>query len=329
MSLITFRKEGIYCEKADVYIDPWRKVKKAFITHGHSDHARRGMGQYIATTDSVPILKHRLGKIDIQGMDYGMECVVNGVKFSFHPAGHIIGSAQVRVEHKGEIWVISGDYKTEDDGISGTFEAVPCHHFVTESTFGLPVYNWSPQAEVIHDINHWWQKNSSNGLNSVIFAYSLGKAQRILYNVDHSIGPIFTHNAVESINEILRAHGQPLPNSIRLVDDISKKDLKGSLFICPGSANEAPWMKQLKPYKTAAASGWMMLRGMRRRRAIDKGFVLSDHADWHGLNEAIDATGADHIYVTHGSTEVFTQWLNEKGKQAQVLKTEFSVEETE
>jgi len=329
LSLITFKKAGIYCEKADVYIDPWRKVDKALITHGHADHSRKGNGHYLTTNQSVPILKHRLGKIKIDGLDYGEEIMINGVKLSFHPAGHIIGSAQIRVEHKGEIWVCSGDYKTVNDGVSGVFEAVKCHHFITESTFGLPVYNWAPQQEVIADINQWWQDNRSNGISSIISAYSLGKAQRLLFNLDASIGPIYTHNAVENINEIFRANGISLPETIRISDTLKKADLKGALVISPGPAEGAPWTKLFKPFKTASASGWMMLRGMRRRRAIDKGFVLSDHADWNGLNEAVKATGAENIYVTHGSTEVFTQWLNEAGYNAQVLKTEFLGEETE
>ncbi|MEL6987069.1 MAG: ligase-associated DNA damage response exonuclease, partial [Bacteroidota bacterium] len=277
----------------------------------------------------VPILKHRLGKIQIQGVDYGEKVMVNGVQFSFHPAGHIIGSAQIRVEYKGEVWVISGDYKTENDGVSGAFEPVPCHHFVTESTFGLPVYNWSPQASVIESINNWWARNKADGFTSVIYAYSLGKSQRILYHLDQSIGPVYTHGAVENINQILRANGHPLPPSTHVTDNIAKSALKGAMIISPGSADGSPWMNRFKPYRTAAASGWMMLRGMRRRRAVDKGFVLSDHADWHGLNEAIEATGAEHIYVTHGSTETYTQWLVEKGYNAQVLKTEFQVEEVD
>ena len=327
MPLLVCKKEGIYCPKADVYIDPWRKVDKAFITHAHADHARRGSAQYVSTHLSVPILKQRLSsKINIKGLDYGEVITVNGVKFSFHPAGHIIGSAQIRVESEGEIWVASGDYKTENDGISGAFEPIACHHFITESTFGLPVYHWPDQMETIDEINQWWNRNKEEGITSIIYAYSLGKAQRILFHLDESIGPVYTHAAVEKINQLFREQGLPIGTSRELSDDLTKKDFKGAMIIAPGELAQTNWLNKMKPYKTARASGWMMLRGMRRRMAVDRGFVLSDHADWHGLNQAVKATGAENIYVTHGSTEVYTQWLNEQGYKAQVLETEFKVE---
>jgi putative mRNA 3-end processing factor len=330
MPLLQFTNKGIYCPIADVYIDPWRPVKKAFLTHGHADHARFGSEQYLCTKLALPVIKYRLGKINISGVDYNEDVIVNGVKFSFHPAGHVIGSAQIRVEHKGEIWVVSGDYKLEDDGLATPFEPVKCNHFVTESTFALPVYQWKPQHEVMNEINGWWQKCKDDNKVALLTAYSLGKAQRIIQNVDHNIGPIFTHGAVENINQVIRDQGIALAATTQITKETSKSDLKGALVICPPSAVDTPWAKKLKPYSVGVASGWMALRGQRRRRAADRGFVLSDHADWNGLLKAIDATEAENIYVTHGYSNIFSKYLREeKGLNAQVLETEFKIETEE
>lgn len=313
-----------------MYIDPWRPVEKAFLTHGHADHARYGSKEYLCTTLALPVIKYRLGTINISGIEYGETVLVNGVKFSFHPAGHVVGSAQIRVEYQGEIWVVSGDYKVEDDGLSTPFEPVKCQHFVTESTFALPVYQWKPQSVVMDEINEWWKQCKEENKVALLTAYSLGKAQRILHNVDHSIGPVFTHGAVENINKVIRDQGIALAGSTQITQEISKTDLKGALVICPPSAVDTPWAKKLKPYSIGVASGWMALRGQRRRRAADRGFVLSDHADWVGLNEAISATGAENIYVTHGYSDIFSRYLREEKRlNARVLETEFNTETEE
>jgi len=245
---------------------------------------------------------------------------------SFHPAGHIPGSAQIRVEHKDEVWVFSGDYKIQDDGISEPFELVRCNVFITESTFGLPIYKWKPQQDVFHDINEWWVKNQGEGKSSVITGYTLGKSQRILMNVDSSIGKIFTHGAVDSINKVMRSQGMNLPDAPRVSDDIPKEDLKGALIICPPSAVGSPWVRRFLPYSLGVASGWMKLRGTRRRRGADRGFVLSDHADWNDLNAVIRGTGAQKVYVTHGYSEIFAHWLNTLGIEAHEVKTKFEGE---
>ncbi len=328
MALLEFTPAGIFCPQADVYIDPWKRVNKALITHGHSDHSRPGSKYYLCSELSEPIVRHRLGaNNNISTLPYGRQTTVNGVKFSFHPAAHIIGSAQIRVEYKGEVWVASGDYKTENDSISGEFEVVPCHTFITESTFGLPVYQWRPQAEVIEEINQWWRQNRESGKASIISAYSLGKAQRILQNVDESIGPIFCHGAVYQMNEVIRNAGVDLKDARYVDDDVSWEELSGSLVIAPGSAFGSPWMKRFKAFSTASASGWMALRGRRRWQSIDRGFVLSDHADWNGLNETIKATGCERVIVTHGYTEIFAKWLRELGYDAQSEKTLYGEEE--
>lgn len=327
MELLQFTDRGIYCEQAGVYLDPWKPVDKALISHGHSDHAYFGHKQYLCTAAAMPVIKHRLMLNDnIQILEYGEQLEINGVKFSFHPAGHIPGSAQIRAEYKGEVWVFSGDYKLQHDGISLPFEPLKCNVFITESTFGLPIYKWKPQQEVFDDINEWWKKNQSQGKTSVISGYSLGKAQRILANVDTTIGKIFTHGAVAVINDILRQQGIALPDAPRITDDVKKDDLQGALIICPPSAVGSLWMRRFLPYSLGVASGWMKLRGTRRRRGADRGFALSDHADWNDLNRAIHETGAEKVYVTHGYAEVFAQWLNTQGIEAKEVKTRYEGE---
>lgn len=326
--LLHFTDKGIYCPRAGVYIDPWRPVERAIISHGHSDHAYPGHTHYLCTRDAMPVIRHRLYLDDpsIETLQYGEVTSINGVKFSFHPAGHIPGSAQVRVAYNGEVWVFSGDYKIQEDGISAPFEIVRCNVFITESTFGLPVYKWKKQSEVFSDINEWWRGNQAEGKTSVITGYTLGKSQRILRNVDASIGKIFTHGAVDSINKVLRAQGIDLPEAPRVSDEVPKADLKGALVICPPSAVGSPWVRRFLPYSLGVASGWMKLRGTRRRRGADRGFVLSDHADWDDLNTVVRNTGAEKVFVTHGYSEIFAHWLNTQGIEAHEVKTRFEGE---
>jgi putative mRNA 3-end processing factor len=327
VELLQFTDRGIYCAQAGVYLDPWKPVDKAIISHGHSDHAHWGHKQYLSTAAAMPVIRHRLNlQHNIQTLEYGEELSINGVNFSFHPAGHIPGSAQVKVEHRGEVWVFSGDYKLQHDGISTPFEPVKCDVFITESTFGLPVYKWKPQQVVFDEINAWWRSNQQQGKTSVIAGYTLGKAQRILKNVDATIGKIFTHGAVDSINGVMRQQGLTLPEAPRVTDEIRKQDLQGALIVCPPSALGSPWMRRFMPYSLGVASGWMKLRGIRRRRGADRGFVLSDHADWNDLNVTIKETGATKVFVTHGYTEVFAQWLNSIGIEAREVKTKFEGE---
>jgi putative mRNA 3-end processing factor len=260
----------------------------------------------------------RHGGVDT--IPFGEERLVNGVKFSFHPAGHIIGSAQIRAEYKGEVWVVSGDYKTEQDGISEPFEPVRCHTFVTESTFGLPIYNWEDQASIFSEINEWWRSNAEQDITSIISAYALGKAQRIIHNVDHGIGPIYCHAAVENINKVLRRSGVYIQDTRILGENVKQKDMHGALVIAPGSTLSTAWIKRFKACSTAAASGWMTLRGRKKWQHVDKGFVLSDHADWKGLNSAVKETGCERVIVTHGYTDIYARWLRECGYWAEPEK---------
>jgi putative mRNA 3-end processing factor len=329
--MITFDNCGIYCAQAGVYIDPWRPVAKAIITHAHSDHARIGMGSYLAQEQSLPVLRFRLGQdINVQGLAYGQEVIMNGVKISLHPAGHIWGSAQVRLEYKGEIWVVSGDYKLQHDMVSAPFEPVRCHSFITESTFGLPIYNFPTVEEVHADINSWWRQNSGEGKNSVLITYALGKAQRVMKQLDDTIGKIYTHGAIDNISKLYEANISTLPPYQRIDATVNRSDIKGAMIIAPPSAMDTPWMKRLQPYKLGICSGWMQLRGARRRRGADRGFILSDHADWQQLNTAIKATGAENIYVTHGYKSVYAKWLTEKyGLNASEVETLYAGEQAD
>ncbi|MDF9797299.1 putative mRNA 3-end processing factor [Catalinimonas alkaloidigena] len=328
--LIEFTSDGLYCPQGDFFIDPWKPVKNAIITHAHADHARWGHQHYLAHGDSATILKYRLGTdIKLETLTYHQSIQINGVKLSLHPAGHIYGSAQVRLEYKGEIWVVSGDYKLENDGFSPAFEAVKCHNFITESTFGLPIYRWKPQQEVADEINQWWQANQLDGKSSVIGAYSLGKAQRILQSVDQSIGPILLHGAVFNTNEALIKGGAKLSHHPKLNANTNKETISKALVIAPPSALNSSWVRKLKPFSTGIASGWMLIRGMKRRRAADRGFVVSDHADWLDLNQAVEATGAENVYVTHGYTSTFARWLREKGINAHEVETLYEGEMAE
>lgn len=322
-NLLTFTPEGIYCAAGDFHIDPWLPVPFALITHGHADHSRLGMGAYMATTSAAPIMRHRLGEIKMDTVAYGDVTSINGVDVSFHPAGHVPGSAQIRVAHKGDVWVASGDYKTVDDGLSEPFEPVRCNAFITESTFGLPVFNWTPQDILADQINDWWARNAADGVFSLLSCYALGKAQRLLRAVDPSIAPILTHAAIENTNRIMRGQCIALPDTTLVTPDLDLKAHKGALVLATPSALNSTWARRFKPASSAFASGWMALRGVRRRRAADRGFIMSDHADWNGLNDAIKQTGAERIFVTHGYTSVFSRWLSEQGYDAKVVQTQF------
>lgn len=327
MSVLTFTERGIYCPAADIYIDPWKPVDRALITHGHADHARDGMGQYLATASAAPVIRHRLGDVTMDTVEYGQVTRIGGADISFHPAGHVPGSAQIRVEVGGEVWVVSGDYKLEDDSVSEPFEPMPCHTFITECTFGLPVFNWESPDLIHGEINRWWAENAAAGKFSICGAYSLGKAQRILAALDPSIGPILTHGAIENTNEVLRGQGISLPGTVLVTPEIDMKAHVGAFVLAPPAALGSSWARRFKPASTAFASGWMALRGVRRRRSADRGFVLSDHADWRGLNRAIAETGAERVFVTHGYTSVFRRWLEEQGYDAGIVSTEFGEDE--
>jgi putative mRNA 3-end processing factor len=323
--LISLTSRGLYCKPGDFYIDPWKPVKRAVVTHAHADHSYRGNERYLVPKEGELVSRIRIGdEALIETLPYRKTLNINGVKVSFHPAGHILGSSQVRVEHKGEVWVISGDYKLMPDATCAPFEPVKCHHFITEATFGLPIYRWQKTEKIFDEINDWWRRNQEKGKASVIFAYSLGKAQRIMNGIDRTIGPIFTHGAVERLTQAYRESGVDLPKTTYAGAVESKKEFIGSLVVAPPSAQQSVgWLRRFGPQSTGFASGWMAVRGARRQRAVDRGFVLSDHADWPELLTAIAGAEAETVYVTHGFSPEVVRWLNENGQHAVELKTKF------
>jgi putative mRNA 3-end processing factor len=321
--MVVSTAQGLFCTPGNFYIDPWQPVDYAIITHAHSDHARAGSRHYLCHHHTKPLLQLRLGDVSIQTLAWNEKITINGVSVSLHPAGHIIGSSQVRLEYNGEVYVISGDYKTEDDGISGAFEPVRCHTFITESTFGLPIYHWRPQQSIFHDLQNWIRNNQVEERCSVIIGYSLGKAQRVLKAVDEVTGNVFAHGAVWNVHQALQQAGFSLPPLNRVVPELPKETYKGAVILAPPSAPGSAWMNRFTPYRTAICSGWMQVRGHQRRSNADAGFALSDHADWNGLLDTVKATGAEKVWVTHGFQSAFSRYLNEMGIEAKELKTEF------
>lgn len=329
--LVVARPEGLYCPPGDFYIDPWRPVERAVITHGHGDHARFGHAHYLAVDDARPVLDARLPGVRLDTVAYGERIVHHGVTLSFHPAGHVLGSAQVRIEHRGQVWVASGDYfvtgphddPREYNTTCRPFEPVRCDCFITESTFGLPIYRWTPQHSLFADIDAWWRANADAGRASILYAYALGKAQRVLHAVDSSIGPIVTHGAVENVNRAYRGAGVALPATRNVSEMTDRNALRRALVVAPPSAQRSTWVRRFGEASDAFASGWMLVRGQRRRRGVDRGFVLSDHADWPGLLRAIASTGASRVIVTHGYEQEMVRHLTGLGYDASAFVTEY------
>jgi putative mRNA 3-end processing factor len=327
--LLTLTARGLYCEAGAFYIDPWDGVERALITHAHGDHARWGSRSYLAARPGESVLRARLAPdANVSTVDYGERVTLNGVQVSFHPAGHVLGSSQIRVEHRGEVWVVSGDYKCDPDPTCAPFELVRCHTFVTESTFGLPIYRWCAQDEVFAQIVEWWRANAAAGRASVIFAYALGKAQRLLAGLRGAgVGPVYTHGAVERLNALYRDAGISIGETAHASSQPKGTKFDSALIVAPPSAAGSTWMRRFGEYSTAFASGWMQIRGTRRSRALDRGFVLSDHVDWPGLLSTIDATGAERVWVTHGFREPVVRWLVEKGVDATAIASRWEGEE--
>jgi putative mRNA 3-end processing factor len=318
--MLEVTESGVYCPAGDFYIDPWGAVDRAIITHAHSDHARAGSRSYLTARPGEALLRARLAEwpAQIQGIEYGARVTIGEVTVSLHPAGHILGSAQIRLERAGEVWVVSGDYKLTPDATCAPFEPLRCHTFVTESTFALPIYRWPADAAIASEIREWRRANREAKRTSVLFAYPLGKAQRILSMIDAAEGPIHAHLAIERYNAIYRAQGISLPE-MRAFEP-------GALVLAPPMAIGSPWLKRFGAISTAMASGWMRIRGARRRRSLDRGFAVSDHADWPALLAAIDATQAETVWVTHGNRAPLARWLEEHGRRAVLVDTHFEAQ---
>ena len=320
--LLRRTESGLYCELGGFHIDPWKPVERAVVTHAHSDHARWGMGSYLCSDEGERVLRARVGHdSDIQSLAYGEILSMNGVEVSLHPAGHILGSAQVLVEHKGERIVVSGDYKTDPDPTCTPFEPVRCHTFVTESTFGLPIYRWPAEDEVSDAMNAWWRSNADAGRASLFMGYALGKAQRAIAMLDTDIGPIVVHGAVHRLTELYREQGVALPPTVRVSDLPTDFDFSRAAIVAPPSAAGTTWLRRFGNVSTSFLSGWMAIRGARRRRAVDRGFVLSDHVDWPSLLATIATVSPERVWVTHGYTAVVCRYLEERGMDARPLPT--------
>ena len=317
--LIEIRPAGLYCPAGDFYVDPIEAVPYAVISHGHADHARPGHRHYLASSLCAPILKARLGSaIAVQSLAYGESILRNGVRLSLHPAGHILGSAQVRIEHAGRVWVVTGDFKQHADPTCLPFEPVRCHGLIMESTFGLPVFRWPAPGQILDQINQWWAHNRRERQPSLLFAYSLGKAQRILSGIEAS-GPIYLHGAVAAVNKVYARAGIVLPAALSVGAKSDPHDFSGALIVAPPVADHSVWTRRFKKAERAYASGWMQIRGNRRRRSLDRGFVLSDHADWEGLLAAVSASQAEEVWVTHGFDNELVRYLNERGCRAKTF----------
>jgi putative mRNA 3-end processing factor len=326
MTLLRVTDRGLYCEAGHFHVDPWAAVDRAVVTHAHGDHVAWGCRAYLTSAPGLGVLRERLEpSARIRGVPYGETVDIDGVRVSLHPAGHILGSAQVRVEHGGEVWVVSGDYKTEPDPTSTPYEPVRCHTFVTECTFGLPVYRWPATSAVFDDIHAWWRANQLAGKVSLLFGYALGKAQRLIAGLDPSIGPILTHGSVERMNAVYRVGGVALPPTTHVAVS-ERSSWRRAIVVAPPSADGSAWARRFGAQSTAFASGWMAVRGARRRYAVDRGFTISDHVDWPSLLEAIDVTGAERIWATHGYTGVLVRWLQERGKDARAIETRYEGE---
>ena len=322
------RPQGLYCPAGDFYIDPRGQVEKALVTHAHSDHARPGHKSYLVSENCLPLLKLRLGQeVKAEGIPFGEVRKIGGARVSFHPAGHILGSAQIRVEVKGRVWVMSGDYKPQPDRSCEPFELVKCNVFVSECTFGFPVYHWEKEETVHQQINEWWSNNAKVGQPSLLFAYSLGKAQRVLRGLDPEIGPIYAHGAIHPFLPVYQSSGVKFPKVQKPKE--GDGNWSGAMIVAPPAVEDTGWTRRFKGAERAFASGWMAVRGAKRRRNLDRGFVLSDHADWAGLLEVIIGTGAEQIKLTHGDGDSLARYLGEQGIHASMLEGAYQRTEEE
>ena len=326
-SLIESTDKGLYCSAGDFHIDPWQPVERALVTHAHGDHARPGSAAYLCATPGLPVMRRRLPDTAIETLAYGEARTIGDTRVSFHPAGHILGSAQIRIEHRGEVWVVSGDYKRAADPTCAPFETVACHTFISEATFALPVYTWDPAHGVVGDIVDWWTQNRAGGRASVLFCHVLGKAQRILALLNGRVdAPVRLHGAMDALTDAYRDAGVPMAATERIGDGVRGKALAGALVLAPLLARGTPWMRRLPHPSTAFASGLMRVRGVRRQRAFDRGFVLSDHADWPALLTTIEETGASRVFATHGWSDALARYLAERGLETGTLRTAYEGE---
>lgn len=331
-------ERGLACAAGRFHVDPWRPVPVAVITHAHADHARAGSSLYYCAASCADLLRRRLGPVNVQPLAFGERINLNGVTLSLHPAGHVLGSAQARIEGANEVWVASGDYKRAADDSCEAFEVVTCDVFITEATFALPIYRWDSPDRLIEQILAWWRANRERRIASVLMGYSLGKAQRILAGLWRLMSAeereltIYLHGAVDALMEPYRAAGVAMPRTVKVGESEGTRraeaDLyRGALIIAPPSASGSTWMRRFgADAEVGFASGWMRVRGARRRGGYDRGFVISDHADWPDLLRTIRETGARRVLATHGASGVLSRYLRELGLETGELGTAFGGE---
>lgn len=321
-ALVISTDRGLYCPPGEFYIDPWQPVQTAVITHAHGDHLRHGSARYIVARPGAAIAQHRLGSGNtVTAFEYGKVFTLGEARVSLHPAGHILGSAQVRIEHGGQVWVVSGDYKRQPDPTCAGFEPLECDVFISEATFALPVYQWSPTPQVVEEIVRWWRANRERGIASALFCYALGKSQRVLAELRAFIDePVYLHGAVGALTEVYRRAGVEMVPTLNATAE-KRADYRGALIIAPPSAAGTPWMRRFGEHSTGFCSGWMRVRDDHQRRGYDRGFVISDHADWPGLLETCLATKARRVLLTHGHSDALARYLNERGIRAGALDT--------
>ena len=327
--LVVVSGRGLYCPAGDFYIDPSQPVQTAVITHAHGDHLRHGSARYILARPGVGIAERRLGRdhTGIVALEYGTPIAIGPVKVSLHPAGHILGSAQVRIEHEGWVWVVSGDYKRQLDPTCAPFELLRADVFISEATFALPMYRWPPTAQVIEEIVRWWRHNRDRGVASVLFCYALGKAQRVLAELQaFADEPVYVHQAVHSVVELYEQAGVRMAPCVPVTNGPGR-DYRGTLVIAPPNAAGTAWMRRFGEHSTGFCSGWMQNRGGRRRRGYDRGFVISDHADWPALVKTCTGTGARRVLLTHGYTVALARHLQELGIEASALEASHEMAE--
>ena len=320
--LFKISEAGLFCPRGAFYVDPWAPVATAIITHAHADHAVKGSRRYITAESGRRVLWSRMGlHARIDGLAFGDAIDINGVKVSLHPAGHILGSAQVRAEYKGEIWVISGDYKVAPDVTCEAFEPIRCHTFVTESTFARPIFHWEPQHATFDKIHEWWRSNQEQGVASFLYGYSLGKSQRLLAGLDLKTGPVFVHRDIEAVNELYRQSGVPLPSVRTPNSGMTSEEWSRAMILQPPAARWAQGFPHVGNFSSGFASGWMVLPEGNHARRVHQGFALSDHADHGELISAVKATGADQVWVTHGYIDEFVTELRSFGLNAVAMRT--------
>lgn len=326
--LVVLRPEGLYCAAGDFHIDPWRPVARAVITHGHGDHARPGMREYHCSEGSLPILRWRLGDVPVQAHAEGVPFRLGQVQISLHPAGHVLGSSQVRIDDGQQVWVASGDYKRQPDPTCTPFEVVPCDTFITEATFALPIYRWPDTPAVAAEILAWRRECEQRGEAAILLCYALGKAQRVLAELlPLDDRPAWLHGAIANGVAVYRQAGVPMLETLTVAEQGRQPDAAGQLILAPPSAAGTPWMRRFGRHQLGFASGWMQLRGNRRRRNVDRGFVISDHADWPALLQTIEQSGAQRVIATHGNTDALIPFLRERGVAAEAFRTDFGSEE--